>query len=57
MLIMFEAQSFNGFLDFVVRLGFPGEQCPWSMQWGHRARGFLAADDWIMELLITEQGI
>jgi ABC-type uncharacterized transport system YnjBCD permease subunit len=25
MLIMFQAQSFNGFLDFVVRLGFPGE--------------------------------
>jgi hypothetical protein len=25
MLIMFQAKSFNGFLDFVVRLGFPGE--------------------------------
>jgi hypothetical protein len=25
MLIMFQAKSFSGFLDFVVRLGFPGE--------------------------------
>ncbi len=43
MLIMFQAQSFNGFLDFVVRLGFPGEQCPWSMPWGHRERGFFGS--------------